>query len=138
MGKVRVSFSLDPDLREKFDRWIRARGYTNRSEAFRDMVRECQVEEAWAQASREVAAVVVLVYAHRTHNLSQSLVEEEHRHHHHVLARTHVHLDEENCLEVVLLRGPAKEIARLGNRLISRTGVKFGRLVPATTGKDLI
>ncbi len=137
MGKTRISFSLDPELLQHFDRWVTHRGYTNRSEAFRDLIRELLIDEAWDHPGRDVAAVVVLVYAHPVHHLSETLIAEEHRHHHLVLARTHVHLDRHNCLEVVLLRGPAREVEALAHRLITRNEVKFGRLVRASTGQDL-
>ena len=138
MGKVRFSVSVDPELVEKFDRWLREKGYRHRSEAFRDLVRRALVESEWEKQEGEVAAVVVLVYDHHVPGLSQALMEEEHRHHTLVLARTHAHLDEHNCLEVVLLRGPAQALRRLGEAMIARRGVKFGRFLPATTGRELV
>ncbi len=137
MTKVRFCLSVEPEHLAHFERWMEANGYTNRSEAFRDLVRQLVVEETWAREDREVSAVAVLVYDHHLYALPQHLVEEEHRHHELVLARTHVHLDEHNCLEVVLMRGPAPQVKALGDRLIARRGVKVGRLVPAHTGQGL-
>ena len=137
MGKARFSVSIDPDLLEKFEQWMREHGYQQRSEAFRDLVRKVLVEEEWEKAKGDVAAVVVLVYDHHVPGLSQALMNQEHKHHNIVIARTHAHLDEHNCLEVILLKGPAETLKQLGNSMIARRGIKFGYFLPATTGKDL-
>ncbi len=137
MGKVRFSVSIDPDLLEKFDRWLREHGYQQRSEAFRDLLRKALVEEEWEKAEGDVAAVVVLVYDHHVPGLSQALMNQEHEHHEVVIARTHAHLDAHNCLEVVLLKGPAEILKALGQSMIARRGIKFGSFLPATTGKSL-
>lgn len=137
MGKARFSISIDPDLLEKFEHWMREHGYQQRSEAFRDLVRKVLVEEEWEKIRGDVAAVVVLVYDHHVPGLSQTLMNEEHKHHDVVIARTHAHLDPHNCLEVILLKGPAETLKQLGNSMIARRGIKFGYFLPATTGKDL-
>lgn len=137
MGKVRFSISVDPELLEKFDNWLNEKGYSTRSEAFRDVIRRILVEKGWESEEGDVAAVVVLVYDHHTPALSESIMSKEHEHHEVVIARTHAHLDEHNCLEVVLLRGKTRIIKQLGESLIAKKGVKFGRFIRATTGKDL-
>ncbi len=138
-GLVRFGVSMDKGLLERFDRLISEKGYPNRSEAFRDLVRENLVEEEWRaeHPDGEVAATVTFVYDHHASGLDSLLNEVQHDHHALVLAATHVHLDHDNCLEGLLLRGSAPALKSLADRLTSLKGVKFGRLTLATTGRGL-
>ena len=133
----RFTISLDDKLAHEFDHWIADRGYANRSEAVRDLIREKLIEQEWAAPAGEAVAVVLLVYEHETMELSQKLTKLEHDAFHRVVAGMHVHMDEENCLEILVLRGPGRQIRRLGERLISLRGVKHGRFIPGTTGKRM-
>ena len=133
----RIGISLEEKLLKRFDKLIRAKGYSNRSEAVRDLIREKLIEEEWSAPKGEAVATVLLVYAHETTDLSQRMMKLEHSEFHRVVASTHVHLDHENCLEILILRGPGREIKRLGERLISMRGVKHGRFIPGTTGRKL-
>jgi CopG family nickel-responsive transcriptional regulator len=136
----RVGISLEDILLEQFDGLIRRRGYENRSEAIRDMIREKLVEDEWsdgARADQEKVAVVMLVYDHDSPTLSQKLAHVQHENHRSVVSALHVHLDAHNCLEVLILRGKASEILAMGENLVSTRGVMFGRVMPATTGKSL-
>lgn len=133
----RIGVSLDKALLEQFDRLIASKGYSNRSEAVRDLIREKLVEQEWAAPKGEAVATVLLVYEHETMDLSQRLTELEHDQFHAVVASLHVHMDEHNCLEILVLRGPGREIQKLGERLISLRGIKHGRFVPGTTGKTI-
>jgi len=133
----RIGISLEKALLERFDRLIRSKGYANRSEAVRDLIREKLVEQEWAAPSGETVAAVFLVYRHEAMELPQRLTHLEHDAYHHIVASTHVHMDREHCLEVIILRGPGAEIKRLGERLISLRGVKHGRFIPGTTGQRL-
>ncbi len=133
----RNGISLDKKLLRQFDKLIRSKGYSNRSEAVRDLIREKLIEREWAAPAGETVAAVFLVYAHETMELSQKLTKLEHSEFHRIVATTHVHMDHENCLEILILRGPGREIKRLGERLISMRGVKHGRFIPGTTGQKL-
>ncbi len=133
----RIGISLDKKLLRRFDRLIRAKGYTNRSEAVRDLIREKLIEQEWAAPSGETVAAVFLVYEHDAMELSQRLTKVAHGEFRRVVASTHVHMDQENCLEIIILRGPGAEIKRLGERLISMRGVKQGRFIPGTTGQKI-
>ena len=133
----RIGVSLEDELLEKFDRFIGRQGYTNRSEAIRDLIREKLVQQEWSRSEKKTMGVVSIVYDHHTLELSQKLAELQHDHYASVVASMHVHLDHDNCLEVLILRGKVSEIEALGNSLISTRGVKHGKLVPTTTGKDL-
>jgi CopG family nickel-responsive transcriptional regulator len=136
----RIGVSLDDRLLEQFDEHINARGYTNRSEALRDLIREQLVARQWAQAGdddSEQVAVVTLVYEHDSMDLSKRLTRIQHRDPSAIVSALHIHLDHHNCLEVLILRGKARHILHMGEQLTAIRGVKFGKLIPATTGRDL-
>jgi CopG family transcriptional regulator, nickel-responsive regulator len=135
----RIGISLEDDLLGQFDRLIEGKGYVNRSEAVRDLIRDALVQREWSESAgrQERVAVVTLVYGHDSSSLAQKLAHIQHENHRAVVSALHVHMDEHNCLEVLVLRGPAREVLAMGEGLISTKGVKFGRLVPATTGQSL-
>ena len=134
---VRFGISIDDRLLAKFDKLIEAKGYSNRSEAVRDLIRNALVEEQWANAEEEAVGTVSLVYDHHTRELSDKLTEHQHSHHREIVSALHVHLDAHHCLEVVVLKGKAGEIRHLADELIGTKGVKHGRLMTTTTGKEL-
>jgi CopG family nickel-responsive transcriptional regulator len=135
----RIGVSLEGELLARFDELIAEKGYVNRSEAIRDLIRDALVQRAWSQsdAREERVAVATLVYDHDSSSLAQKLAHIQHENHKAVVSALHVHMDEHNCLEVLVLRGSAKDVVRMGEGLVSTKGVKYGRLVPATTGQDL-
>jgi CopG family nickel-responsive transcriptional regulator len=135
----RIGISLEQDLLAQFDRLIEQKGYVNRSEAIRDLIRETLVQREWSEAggAAEQVAVVTLVYDHDSSSLAQKLAHIQHENHKAVVSALHVHMDEHNCLEVLVLRGRAKDVLRMGEGLVSTKGVKYGKLVPATTGERL-
>ena len=137
MSIERFGVSMEKDLLDRFDEQIRAAGYTNRSEAIRDVVRDYLVRQDWAADEAEVVGTVTLVYDHHTRLLEDKLTSLQHDHHTHIRCSTHVHLDHHNCLEVVVLSGPAAEVRRLAEGLISTRGVKHGQLACTTTGQEL-
>jgi CopG family nickel-responsive transcriptional regulator len=135
----RIGVSLEDELLEKFDKLIAEKGYVNRSEAIRDLIRDALVQRSWSESDgrEERVAVVTLVYDHDSSSLAQKLAHIQHENHKAVVSALHVHMDEHNCLEVLVLRGRAKEVVSMGEGLVSTKGVKYGKLVPATTGHDL-
>ncbi|MFW5959837.1 MAG: nickel-responsive transcriptional regulator NikR [Chitinivibrionales bacterium] len=134
---TRFGVSLPDNLLERFDRDIENKGYANRSEAIRDLIRRELVETEWKDSSRDTAAAVVIVYDHQESKITQDLTEKQHRHHNEVVSTMHVHLDHDNCMEVVLLRGKASDVKEIGDQLISAKHVKIGKFVPATTGQGI-
>ena len=134
---VRLGVSLPKELLEPFDRLVESKGYQSRSEAIRDLIRKTRVEEEWRGEEREMAGTLTMVYDHHNRDLPMRLKDIQHDHHDLVVTTQHVHLDHHNCLEVLVLRGPAREIARLADRLIACNGVKHGVFVPSTTGRDI-
>ena len=135
----RIGVSLEADLLSQFDRLIADKGYVNRSEAIRDLIRDALVQRDWTESKgrEERVAVAVLVYDHDSSSLAQKLAHIQHENHRAVVSALHVHMDEHNCLEVLVLRGGARDIVAMGDGLVSTKGVKYGKLVPATTGQTL-
>ena len=134
---TRVGVAIDADLLEKFDELIEQRGYSNRSEAFRDLIRNELVEESWQSPESEVVGSVTLVYNHHVRQLNDKLLDLQHDHHDSILSTLHVHLDHENCLEVLLIKGKAAAVNQIANALISTKGVKHGRLTLSSSGRNL-
>lgn len=134
---ARFGVSIPDDLLEKFDVLIRGKGYNNRSEAIRDLIRDRLVEEMWTESDQDVVGTVTVVYNHEQSDLAQKLTEIQHRKHDLIISSVHVHLDYHNCLEVLILRGNPDEVKRAGELLISTRGVKHGKITMTTTGKDL-
>jgi len=133
----RVGVSLDKKLLSMFDMLIRKQGYSNRSEAIRDLIRNRLSQEELTSPTSQAIAGVFLVYDHHVTRLSQNLVDLQHYYLLQVIASTHVHLDHHNCLEVIILKGKVKEIEKLGNNIASLKGVKLSRINIMTTGEHL-
>jgi len=134
---TRIGVAIDEELVEKFDALIGQRGYTNRSEAFRDLIRDELVQESWKQPDAIVAGSLTLVYDHHVRMLSDKLLDIQHDHHETILSTMHVHMDHDNCLEIMALKGPAETVHRLANALIATKGVKHGKLTITSPGKGL-
>ncbi|MDA8171154.1 MAG: nickel-responsive transcriptional regulator NikR [Nitrospiraceae bacterium] len=137
MGIVRFGISLEGNLLKNFDRLIGGKGYSSRSEAIRDLIRDALVKKQWEGGTAQAVATVTLVYDHHTRELSDTLTDLQHKFHKEILSSMHVHLDAHNCLEVVVLKGPGRDLQAISDRLIGTRGVKHGRLTITTTGKGL-
>ncbi|MHB1455298.1 MAG: nickel-responsive transcriptional regulator NikR [Armatimonadota bacterium] len=138
MGNItRFGVSIPTDLVKSFDETIHNKGYTNRSEAIRDMMRDYLVETEWENLSSTVMGTVTIVYNHHTRELSGVLSDIQHQDHDSIICTTHVHLDEHNCLEVIVVKGTSVDVHEIADRLISTKGVKHGKLVCTTTGDKL-
>jgi len=125
---TRTALAIDRDLLEKFDAWMAGHGYTNRSEAVRDIIRNTLVEAEWANPKARVVAVLSIIYDHAAHHLAQEITELQHEYHHAVLCSQHVHLDEHKCMEVILMQGTAGQLRRLSDAIIVTRGVIAGKL----------
>ncbi|PLX89315.1 MAG: nickel-responsive transcriptional regulator NikR [Desulfuromonas sp.] len=134
---VRFGVSMEAKLLRQFDALIGRKGYGNRSEAVRDLVRNTLVEDRWGREDETVVGTVTIVYDHHTRELAEKLTEHQHSHHHAVISALHVHLDAHNCLEVVVVKGTAGEVRRIADELIGTKGVVHGKLVSTTTGQEL-
>ena len=134
---ARIAISIDRRLVERFDRVMEEKGYTNRSEAIRDLMRESLVEREW-ESGEEVVGTITLVYNHHTRELSDTLNDLQHHFYHSIISNLHVHLDEHNCLEVMVVRGVSSDVKKIADRMIGTKGVVHGKLTMATTGKGLL
>lgn len=134
---VRFGVSITDDLLHRFDRLIGDKGYVNRSEAIRDLIRNALVEDDLSHGDEEAIGTISMVYDHHTRDLADKLTEHQHSHHKEIISALHIHLDHHHCLEVVVAKGHAQEVKRLADELIGTKGVKHGRLMMTTTGKHL-
>jgi CopG family nickel-responsive transcriptional regulator len=134
---TRFGVSIEESLLKEFDRLIARKGYSNRSEALRDLIRESLVQEEWEEGKKETVGTIAIVYSHHTRELSRNLTDMQHRYYQSILSSLHIHLDEHNCLEVLVVKGRGKDIKKISDRLIGTKGVKHGKLSLTTTGKNL-
>ena len=125
----RIGIALDSELLERFDRSIAQSGYTNRSEAFRDLIRDRLVNERTSAPSATVVGTITLIYDHDAHGVGEKLTELQHTNHHLVVSTSHAHLDLDSCLEVLIVHGSSAEVSSFADRLIGLKGVQHGRLV---------
>ncbi len=136
MNLIRFCISIPAELSNRFDELIRKKKYGNRSEAIRDLIRGSLIEEEIAY-NRVVVGIVSLLYNHHKRELSEKLTKLQHSHHQMIVSAMHVHLDQDNCMEVIILKGNSQEIKNLGDVLIATKGVKHGSIYLTSTGKDL-
>ena len=138
MGELaRIGVAIDSDLLAEFDDLIARRSYTNRSEAFRDMIREELLEKAGESPDSQVVGTITMVYDHHVRFLSDKLVDMQHDHHDLVLSTLHVHLDHHTCLEVLVVKGKSAKVRKLADALISTKGVRHGKLTLTDPGHTL-
>ena len=130
MGDLsRIGVAIESELLRRFDRFIAGKGYQSRSEAFRDLIRERLVGAAVVAPTAFVVGTVTLIYDHHSRLLPEKLTDIQHAHHELVISTIHAHLDGDNCLEVIVVKGKSKEVQHLANLLISIKGVQHGQLV---------
>ncbi len=132
----RFGISIDSKLIGQFDAAIERRGYNNRSEAIRDLIRDFIVRQEWG-ADEEIVGTITLVYDHHVREVSPRLIKLQHKAKDAVLSNLHIHLDHDNCLEVIAVRGRAKKVQALADELVGARGVKHGKLTATTTGRSL-
>jgi CopG family nickel-responsive transcriptional regulator len=125
----RIGIALDSDLLKRFDRFISVRGYTNRSEAFRDLIRDRLISEQASVPDSTVVGTVTLIYDHHASGLPEKLMELQHENHDLVVSTSHAHLDHDSCLEVLIVHGRSAQVEQFADRMIGLKGVQHGRLV---------
>jgi CopG family nickel-responsive transcriptional regulator len=133
---TRFSVSLDQPLLERFDRQIKKDGYPTRSKAVADLISEALVKHEWKEG-KEIAAAIVMVYDHHKRGLSTKLTHVQHDYHHLIVSSQHIHLDHDNCLEIVVVKGRPEKVRQLARKLKGTKGVKYASLAAASTGKAL-
>ena len=127
---------MDSGLLKQFDKYINQKGYANRSEAIRDLIRNNLVEEEWKVGTGETVGTITIIYNHHKRELTDTLTNIQHKYHASMISTMHVHLDSHNCLEVLVVKGKAREIKIVADRLIGTKGVIHGKLTTATLGKN--
>lgn len=133
---VRFGVSMEKSLLGEFDKFLRENGYKNRSEGIRDLIRKNIVEKEW-EKGRFVAGSINLVYNHHKRELVSKIMDIQHHFHEYVISTQHIHMDEENCLEIIVVKGKAEKIISLYNYLKALKGVKYSSISKATTGRRI-
>lgn len=128
---------MEKALLKDFDELITKMGYTNRSEAIRDLIRERLVQQEWQATDKETVGTITLVYDHEVHELTETLTGLQHKYHKQIVSTMHIHLDKHNCLEVLIVRGKGRVIQKIADKLQSTKGVKHGKLITSTTGRKV-
>jgi len=131
---IRFGVSMEKSLLRQFDSLCSRKGYENRSEAIRDLIRNLLIENALQDENTEGVGALTLVYNHHQRELEEKLTGYQHHHLHAIISSMHVHLNPHLCLEVLLLRGKAKEIKKIADGLIATKGVQHGKLVLTKAG----
>ena len=134
---IRFGVAMPKALLGKFDSFISKRNYPNRSQVLRDLIRQVLVEEEWKLKNKETVGTITLVYNHHYKEISDVLTDLQHHYCKEIISCLHVHLDKENCLEVLVLKGKSEKIKDIADRLIATKGVKHGKLICTTTGREL-
>ena len=133
---VRFGISIDSKLLTKFDAQIEKKGYKNRSEAIRDLIRDNLVEEEWDK-DQETVGTITIVYDHHTPDLNQKMTHIQHSFTGEIKSVLHIHMDHHNCLEVLVVQGQGHLVQSLADKLICLRGIKHGKLTMTTTGESL-
>ena len=125
---TRTTLAIESGLLKGFDDWMAAHGYSNRSQAVRDLIRAALMEQRWKDPAAQVVASLTVIYDHSARTLSQQLTHIQHEDHHAVLCSQHVHLDHDRCMESILLRGTAEQLRRVADAIVATRGVQAGKL----------
>ena len=133
---VRFGVSLEKKLLDKFDKLINKKNYPNRSEAFRDLIREELIKKEWLEG-KEIAGAITLIYDHHRRELVDRLTDIQHEFQKVIISTQHIHLDHNNCLEIIAIKGSPKDARSLADILRAVKGVKHGTLSMSSTGKGI-
>jgi CopG family nickel-responsive transcriptional regulator len=127
-GMTRFGMSMEEDLLDKFERYMKRKGYSNRSEAIRDLIRDALVKDEWDGGEADSIGTVTIVYDHHSRELSSKLTHSQHQNIGQVVAAMHVHVDAHHCLEALILRGKGRDVKTLGDHIVGTKGVKHGQM----------
>lgn len=133
---IRFGVSIEDNLLKKFDKLISKKGYSTRSEALRDLIRQELVKKEWEE-NQDVAGTITFIYDHHIRGLSSQLTDLQHDHQEIIISSQHIHLDHHNCLEIIAVKGNSNKVQKLANVLKSVKGVRHGALSMTSTGKDI-
>jgi len=133
MPVERVGVSFEPRLLRKFDTLLKKKGYTNRSEAIRDLIRKEIIESEIKAEDGEVIGTLTIIYDHEIGNITNKLLHLQHHHHEEITFTTHIHVDERTCLEIVVIRGQLSRVKKFSENIKALKGVKHGELAITKT-----
>jgi CopG family transcriptional regulator, nickel-responsive regulator len=131
---ARFGVSMEKELLDKFDSFIKSKNYKNRSEAIRDLIRQIFVDEEWGDKDKKVAGAIIIVYDHHRRDLLDHLVSTQHDFQETIISSQHIHLDHHNCMEVIVVKGLISKLFELEANLKSLKGVKHASLAKSTLG----
>jgi CopG family nickel-responsive transcriptional regulator len=134
---IRFGVSLPHDLLEKFDDFVQAQNYPNRSEAIRGLIRKELVQQEWLQ-NKEIAGAIIFIYDHHVRGLMNKITDIQHDYHKLILSTQHIHLDHNNCLEILAIQGNAAPARALYKKLKAIKGLKHINISMSSTGKELV
>jgi len=134
---VRFSVSIDNELLRKFDQVIKEKKYETRSRAIRDLIRDLIVEREWERSAGEVMGALTLLYSHDKRGITEKLLDIQHERCSNIVSSMHLHLDEHNCMEIIAIKGMPQEVTEISDELISCRGVKHGKLMMSSMGKEI-
>jgi CopG family nickel-responsive transcriptional regulator len=132
MSVIRFGVSLETEVMNELDEYVRANHFPNRSQAIRSLIEKHAVEKKW-QCDNIVAGAIVVVYDHHKRDINNKLNEIQHHHQSLILSVLHVHLDPETCLETIAVKGKASDLTQLSDRIITLKGVHHGKLIMTRT-----
>lgn len=134
---IRFGVSIEEKLLSRFDSLISEKGYVNRSEAIRDLIRDKLITEEISDQKADVMGTLIMIYSHDSSEISDTLNDLQHRYYKNIISTLHVHIDEHNCIEILLLKGKARIVQSISDLLLSTKNVKHGKLILTPTGKHL-
>jgi len=126
---IRKGIAFDQEQLRLFDNQIRKKGYKNRSEAIRDMIRKGIIEEQQENPEANMIATLTILYDHHEHHVQDELTHIQHNHPNLIRSSLHIHINHDNCLEVIIIKGKVKNIKKLSDEIIAAKGVKNGKLI---------
>ena len=132
MSVIRFGVSLEKQLMDALDEYVEENSFPNRSQAIRNLIEKNIVEKKW-KCNNEVAGAIVLLYDHHKHDISSRSNSVQHEYHKNILSSQHVHLNHDMCLETIAVKGKAKQLTELSDKLIALKGVQHGKLVMTRT-----
>ena len=133
----RFGVSIEENLLAGFDTYVEEKGYQNRSEALRDLIRKELIETSWEDGNDEVAGAIIMVYDHHHKELVENLVNIQHDYHDIIISSQHVHLDHHNCLEIIAVKGRINKVYDLEARLKVAKGVKHASVAKSTLARKI-
>jgi len=131
---ARIGVSLEAELLKRFDRWVSQEGYPTRSEAIKGLINAALIKKQWGKSHNQVAGAILLIYNHHRRELVNKMLNVQHNFDKIIISAQHIHLDHNNCLETISVKGKVREILNLLSNIRSIKGIKHSDLIMTTAG----